>query len=109
MSVFSDINGIVSSGIPAITVGIFLLMFSEMPTIKLNYEAKLSSVRAGLSFVILAIVQIIGNFLFLFEELPLVEYIIVVAGIVVFVFFCFGVVFLFILAFEIWRELQYNM
>ncbi len=105
MTVFSDPNAAISSGVPAITIGIFLLMFSEMLAIKLNYKAQRYSVLAGFSFVILAVTQILGNFLFLLEGLPLVEYFIDLVAIITFTFFLVGVGLLGRLAFEIWREL----
>ena len=62
ISILSDITEIISISIPAITIAIFLLMFSEFSTVKMSRLARQSSIFAGLSFLIVSIAQIFGNF-----------------------------------------------
>jgi hypothetical protein len=63
---FSSITEVISIGLPAITIAIFLLMFSEFSTIEQKRGARQSSVYAGLCFLIVSIAQIIGSYFFTF-------------------------------------------
>ncbi len=66
ISTFSGITEVISIGIPAITIALFLLMFSEMSAIKSKRSAPQSSVYAGLCFLIVSIAQIMGSYFFIF-------------------------------------------
>ena len=61
ITMFSDITEVISIGIPAITIAIFLLMFSEFTEVKVNWRIRKYSIAAGFCFFTLSIFQIIGS------------------------------------------------